>query len=748
MPEAQSDNTDALQVTFLYASQTGNAESISYTTYEEAVKRGYSAEWHVLNDYKKFKFDELRTVVFVVSTTGDGDPPDNSARFWRALKKTSRDDGAAYAHLRYAILGLGDTNYSNFCNTARRLDKQLGELGATSFYPTGLADDGTGLEEVVEPWIEGLWPALAKELNQDSTSDKVPDAMSKDTKEAAELADSAVDALAALSIDKKDKEDNDLATEDLAVQSAYEFLPLGLDFRPMATVKAITGAPRLPAAVCAIHWSEETEEEEHAQTDGKEYPPWHADIEADARAQTPFLAPIKAMQQATGDKALKRTLAVDLDVSAADNIRDEWQAGDSFNVYARNDPQMVSALLGRLGLDFNEAQRSIFIRSSDEKIQLPAHLRRFGSVATTVRALFDWALDITSFPRKQLLRALADHCLEPIDRDRMLYLSSRQGAAIFDELRRQGPALVDILHAFPSCAPPVDRLLDLLQPLAPRSYSICNAPHQHDAGVWRFAFNVVEYELEVVDPFSDNEDTGKQSSPMRVNRRGVCTPWLERLCKTKTVGSDPILVSLRPNLNGFRLPPPSDTRPVIMVGPGTGVAPFVGFLEQRAAELEAALAAAEKEDSIQGPSAPSTWLFFGCRSSTEDYLFKDDLEHHHSSGVLSRLSVCFSRDAAAREQRGTQRYVQDAMLFREDEVGDLLVTKGAMIFVCGDAKGMAKDVNAALADILCSYSSAHPACATHLIPEITEPAPLTKAQALQVLGRWATERRYVRDLWA
>ncbi|KAJ2474195.1 hypothetical protein IWW56_005873, partial [Coemansia sp. RSA 2131] len=154
-----SDFVDS-HVAFLYASQTGNAESICYNIYETAVQRGFNASYHVLDDYAKFKFSELRTIVFVVSTTGDGDPPDNSARFWRVLRKATRSGEDAYAHLRYAILGLGDTNYSNFCNTAQRLDKQLGEVGARAFYKKGLADDATGMEEVVEPWIDGLWPAL------------------------------------------------------------------------------------------------------------------------------------------------------------------------------------------------------------------------------------------------------------------------------------------------------------------------------------------------------------------------------------------------------------------------------------------------------------------------------------------------------------------------------------------------------------------------------------------------------------
>ncbi|KAJ2709012.1 hypothetical protein H4R19_004464, partial [Coemansia spiralis] len=223
------------RVAILYASQTGNAESISYSVYEQAVKRGFSASWHVLDDYDKFGFNDLRTVVFVVSTTGDGDPPDNSARFWRILRKATRADPAAYAHLRFAILGLGDTNYSNFCNTAQRLDKQLLAAGATAFYPKGLADDGTGLEEVVEPWIAGLWPALArvahrstKDATQKSTTDSGARKSSTD-RGASALANS----MAGLTVGDKQPAAAAAAATTTAADGAgvvYEFQPLLLDF--------------------------------------------------------------------------------------------------------------------------------------------------------------------------------------------------------------------------------------------------------------------------------------------------------------------------------------------------------------------------------------------------------------------------------------------------------------------------------------------------------------------------------------
>ncbi|ORX74264.1 riboflavin synthase domain-like protein [Linderina pennispora] len=660
----------------LYASQTGNAESISYNIYEEAVKRGYAATWHVLDDHEKLGFNSLRTVVFVVSTTGDGDPPDNSTKFWRVLRKTTRSNKTAYTHLRYAILGLGDTNYSNFCNTAQRLDKQLQAAGAHAFYPKGLADDGTGLEETVEPWIDGLWAVL-------------PAVVQRET----EGVDEATEAIERMAIEPA----NDVSQQ------------LVLDFTMLADLKAITGAPRAPAALCRIAHSEDLAR--GSLPPDLVCPPWLA---AQTGEGAPFAARIASAQLITSPEALKRTWLMDLDLDG--HAHGQWQAGDAFNVYAPNSAELVAALLARLGVSAEEAARLALVEPVDPKLALPAHLQRFTAEPVSICDLLTWAVDLSAAPRKQTLRALADCCAETADRDRLLFLSSRQGVQTFNELRRQAPTVLDILHAFASCSVTAGRLVEILPALQPRSYSICSAPKDER---WRFAFNVVEYSLEVVDPFSTAEDSSTSLAPAKINRKGICTPWLEELAKK----DKRILVALRPNINGFRLPE-AETRPVIMVGPGTGVAPFIGFLQQREQEIQ---------EGRLGEK-PFAWLFFGCRHYAYDYLFQSELEDMHAKQVLTRLSTCFSRDAGARERFGVPRY--------------LLVEKDAMVFVCGDAKGMGKDVNEALAEILVRYAEKHPEAVEKLVEAPAEEGGLSKVQALQVLMLWAKQKRYLRDLWA
>ncbi|KAJ2417423.1 hypothetical protein H4218_001000 [Coemansia sp. IMI 209128] len=696
------------QVAFLYASQTGNAESISYSMYEEAAKRGFNAKWHVLDDHEKFGFNEVRTAVFVVSTTGDGDPPDNSARFWRVLRKATRGKDRAYSHLRYAILGLGDTNYSNFCNTAQRLDKQLLEAGATAFYPKGLADDGTGLEEVVESWIEGLWPALARVAQCAPSLAAETEAVASSEIEAE--ADAVSTGLKGLALNSSTSTSN---------TSAHQ--PLVLNFQVMESLKAISGAPRVPSAVCKIAPVDSSSESSASLAEGLACPPWHASLTGedwDDVSLAPFLATLQSTAQLTSPEALKRTLLVEISLSAADHVHGSWQAGDSFNIYAPNDEGLVAGLLERLAVSPDEARRPVSLRKRDAAIELPTHLARFATAPASLFDILQWACDVCTAPRKQTLRALADHCSEVTDRDRLLFLSSRQGAAVFDELRRQAPTTLDLLHTFPSCLPPVERLLELLPPLAPRSYSICNAPNTA-SNTWRFAFNVVEYCITV---------EGSDVSTLPLRRRGVCTPWLERLPRGQR-----ILVAKRRNVNEFRMPTGLDARPVVMVGPGTGVAPFIGFLEQRAQDLVAAGARPQE--------APLMWLFFGCRSRLHDYLFRSQLEQWQSEGVLTRLSTCFSRDGL-----DGPKYVQHTMAQHEDELMSLLLTKSALLYVCGDAKGMGRDVNDALADMLCRYSVKHPECFDVLAD--ADPKQLSKVQALQLLVRWSTERRYLRDLWA
>jgi sulfite reductase alpha subunit-like flavoprotein len=159
-------NEEGRRFLLLYGSQTGQAKAISEKIHEMAVERGLEPDMHCFSkSEKEFDVTKEPVVVIVVSTTGDGEAPDTVSKFWRKLKRKTVPE-THLANVQYGLLGLGDTNYTNFCNMGKRLHKRMMELGATPFVEPGWADDGVGLELVVEPWIEDLWEPLEAALEQ------------------------------------------------------------------------------------------------------------------------------------------------------------------------------------------------------------------------------------------------------------------------------------------------------------------------------------------------------------------------------------------------------------------------------------------------------------------------------------------------------------------------------------------------------------------------------------------------------
>ncbi|HEY8932669.1 MAG TPA: sulfite reductase subunit alpha, partial [Rariglobus sp.] len=208
------------------------------------------------------------------------------------------------------------------------------------------------------------------------------------------------------------------------------------------------------------------------------------------------------------------------------------------------------------------------------------------------------------------------------------------------------------LEAFAPAGLAADQLVGILRKLPPRLYSIASSPLAHPGEV-HLTVAAVRY-----------ESHGRK-------RKGVCSTYLADLVKE---GSQ-TRVFVQPNKH-FRLPASGET-PVIMVGPGTGVAPFRAFVEHRSA--------------LGHPG--KNWLFFGDQRYTYDFLYQLEWQDHLKSGVLSKLDVAFSRD------QPEKIYVQQKMLEHAKELYAWL-EEGAHFYVCGDASRMAHDVHEALISIV------------------------------------------------
>jgi len=144
-------------LTIVYISQTGQAQAIAESIFDLTAQNNFEAKLFCIKDYEKIYSlsDETSPIVFICSTTGDGDLPETAFKFWNKLKRLNEDSGFL-KKMKYALLGLGDTNYTTFCGGPKQLHKKFQELGAECFYGPFWADDGTGLDLEVEPFKDGM----------------------------------------------------------------------------------------------------------------------------------------------------------------------------------------------------------------------------------------------------------------------------------------------------------------------------------------------------------------------------------------------------------------------------------------------------------------------------------------------------------------------------------------------------------------------------------------------------------------
>ena len=370
--------------------------------------------------------------------------------------------------------------------------------------------------------------------------------------------------------------------------------------------------------------------------------------------QSPFAARLIESTPLTGKDSTKETRFVSFDL---DGSGMSYEVGDALGVFPENCPDHVSCVLSCLGATGQE--------------EVPD---REGRPVGLERALLrDYTI---TAPTVELLAALERSVKERSDRDRLRKIL---GNGVQDFL--SGRDALDLLEEFPSARPSIEDFVGSLSQLQPRLYSISSSLAAHPSEV-HLTVAVVRY-----------------TSHSRV-RKGVGSTYLaERVSRGDRVN---VFVHRSPR---FRLPASGDV-PIIMVGPGTGVAPFRAFLEER------------RETGAGGRN----WLFFGDRSREQDFLYRRELEAYHSEGLLTRLDTAFSRD------QNEKVYVQHRMAERGAEIWSWL-DDGAHFYVCGDARRMARDVDRALGEILIRHGG------------------LSEDTAGEYLGRLRSEGRYQRDVY-
>jgi sulfite reductase (NADPH) flavoprotein alpha-component len=326
-----------------------------------------------------------------------------------------------------------------------------------------------------------------------------------------------------------------------------------------------------------------------------------------------------------GSGSEKETWHIDFDLSGCGL---DYVVGDSFGIFARNDLGHVDQIIALLGASHTTEVRGKTLREV---------LLDDVSLAPAPDSLFELISYLTGGAHREKARALAQG--EDPDGD----------AATLD--------VMAVLQKFSHVRPHPEAFIEALEPLQPRLYSISSS-HNATPGKLSLTVDCVRYVI------------GKRK------RLGLASTFLAERIRP----GDEVKVYVQ-KAHGFALPPDPAT-PIIMIGPGTGIAPFRAFLHDRRAT-----------------GAPGkNWLFFGHQRSSSDFFYADELNAMKTAGLLTRLSLAWSRDG------DKKFYVQDRMREVGREIWTWLAD-GANIYICGDAKRMAKDVERALVDIVAQFGA-------------------------------------------
>ncbi|WKS99526.1 NADPH-dependent assimilatory sulfite reductase flavoprotein subunit [Gallibacterium salpingitidis] len=366
--------------------------------------------------------------------------------------------------------------------------------------------------------------------------------------------------------------------------------------------------------------------------------------------ENPFSATLSVRQKITGRHSTKDVEHIEIDLGDSGLT---YQAGDALGVWFNNDPALVEEILTAVALD-GDQQITYQNNSLTLRQALTEHFELTQNTARFVKGYAELN------PQAELQALIAD------PQQLQDYVAATP--------------LVGVLQTYPTKLT-AEQLISLLRPLTPRLYSIASAQSEVGEEV-HLTVGVVRYQ------FNGKTYTGGASGFLG-----------ERLGEDEEVK---VFVESNPN---FRLPQ-DPTRNIIMVGAGTGIAPFRAFMQQRAA------------DEASGEN----WLIFGNQTFTEDFLYQQEWQDYAKQGLLNRYHFAWSRD------QQQKIYVQDKIREQAETLWQWL-QQGAYLYVCGDANKMAKDVEQALLDV------------------ISQQGNLTVEQAEDYLADLREEKRYQRDVY-
>ncbi|ODQ59409.1 hypothetical protein WICANDRAFT_63904 [Wickerhamomyces anomalus NRRL Y-366-8] len=582
-------------IAVLYGSETGNAQDFAETLTRRLELLHFKVHLSSLDEFDLKNLLSVRILIVLCSTTGQGEFPKNSRKFWKfMLKKKLPND--LLNHLYFTTFGLGDSSYPKFNWAIKKLHNRLLQLGGVEFSKRAESDeqssqgaDGYYIEfqNLLVQNLNGKFP-LPEGLEPISEDELLPPKFK-------------------LSIDlKKPKRKTDTNSKEIALT------------RTDSTLKAGT-----------VVLNKRITSDDHFQD-------------------------VRHFRIQDDDEQL------------------DYSPGDTMALYPTNDSREVDALI-EIQNWTDIADRRVII----ENDHLP--IIDGGLIKTpTLRSLITHHLDLKAIPRRSFFALLWHFASDEREREKLQEFSSyKDPEELYNYANRPRRSILETIQEFFSVKIPIEYLLDLFPIIKPRLFSISSPPSSDKVDL---TVAVVQYKTMI-----------------RRIRKGLCTSWLKTLNE-----GDKVIYKI--DKNNLKFPGPEV--PIIMIAPGTGVAPMRSLIHQRVFDFKA--------------NKNNLYLFFGNRLHDKDFLYGEEWNELVEQERLT-LFTAFSRESGG--------YVQDQLYLQAELVAELLTHGNAVIYVCGSSGKMPNQVRLTFETIL------------------EETKGLTKEQSKQYLLELETNNRYLQETW-
>ncbi|GHJ86425.1 hypothetical protein NliqN6_2827 [Naganishia liquefaciens] len=607
------------RILILYASETGNAQDIAERTGREVRRRGGRCTVQSMVEFDIQELPHTPLLILINSTHGRGQPPPDMVSLWSALLRSGLPSDIL-EDVNFAIYGLGDSSYEKFCFAGKILARRMISLGArlVAVPLSSNAPSGDSLETEFARKID-----IGKgEVDEDDEFEKrgclawgderAPDGLEETFLPWLEKTMSAMIPLLHPPVSKE-------------IQAP----PIVALPQPLYRLENVDSAATIHVA--SSHGT--------PASDGKKV---KASIEDDDDVLQPgwLWTTLKTNKRVTAEGWFQDVREIDLNLEPPV----AYDPGSICSLKPQSSEEEIQTFLSLNGLE-DAADQPFVIRPLNPDQPIPLHLPR--SKPTTLRRILRDHVDVRQSPRKSFFEWMARFTESDLERERLEeFLADPDEIHTYATKSRR--TLLETLADFRSTKIPLSYILEVLPPLRRRQFSIASSSKVHPGEI-QLLVGLVEYKTN-----------------LKIRRKGLLSSWLKDLPEGYRI---PIKIDA-PTLF---LPKESKSVPVILVGPGTGVAPMRAFVEER----------------IRTGAARDTAIYFGCRSKQQDFYYADEWDEMRKTGVTVRIA--FSRD------QDEKLYVQDLIKQDAKRMKEWIFDRGGNVYISGSSNAMPKAVRAAIA---------------------------------------------------